>query len=539
MADTAQNVHVPVLIVGGGPVGLAAAIELAWRGIDCLLVERRDGSIGHPKMNQVSVRTTEICRRWGVAQTVRERSVPEDFPRNIRFVTATSGHELAHYEFPARRDEPCINSPEAIQRCSQIYFDGILRDHALSLGHARFAYRHELNSFSQDADGVTANLTDLATGTTKQVRAGYLVACDGADSEIRAALGIRMDGDYAINTNVNAFFSCTDHDALFHHGRAVMQWLIDGEGVWGDIVSVNGRDLWRFSLMRVPPGPLPGKEEMAAHLRRVIGRDAAFEIHAVLAWERRRVVAERFSAGRVLLAGDAAHQMSPTGGFGMNTGIQEAVDACWKLAAMIQGWGGPRMLASYDLERRPVARMIVDEAARNFFQFGTLPKGRDIDADTPAGATLRKAIGDTIYAARFDREYEMEGVPLGYRLEDSPIVIPDGTPAPPFEVMTYRPTARPGHRAPHAWLDHDRSMLDLYGRGYTLLRFDVDAATAPLQTAARESGVPLSVVDIADNAIARLYERRLVLVRPDGFVAWRADTVPDDAVGIIDAIRGV
>ncbi|MCG6876814.1 MAG: FAD-dependent monooxygenase [Betaproteobacteria bacterium] len=536
MAGTTTDV--PVLIVGGGPVGLAAAIELAWRGIDCLLVERRDGSIGHPKMNQVSVRTMEICRRWGVARTVRERSVPEDFPRNIRFVTATSGYELAHYDFPARKDEPCTNSPEAIQRCSQIYFDVILREHAQSLGHALFAYRHELESFSQDADGVTADLTDLATGAKKRMRAGYVLACDGAESGIRAALGIPMVGDQSLNTNVNAFFSCTDHDALFRNGRAVMQWLIDGQGVWGDIVSVNGHDLWRFSLMRLPPGAQPGEEEMATHLRRAIGRDAAFEIHSVLPWERRRVVAKRFSEERVLLAGDAAHQMSPTGGFGMNTGIQEAVDACWKLAAVIQGWGGPQMLASYDLERRPVARMIVDEAARNFTQFSRLPKGEGIDADTPAGAALRKAIGDAIYAERFDREYVMEGVPLGYRVEDSPIVISDGTPTPPFEVMKYRPTARPGHRAPHAWLERDRSMLDLYGLGYTLVRFDPKIATAPLQAAARDRGVPMSVIDVADDTIAELYENNLVLVRPDGFVAWRGDAVPAQASGIIDVVRG-
>jgi len=182
--------------------------------------------------------------------------------------------------------------------------------------------------------------------------------------------------------------------------------------------------------------------------------------------------------------------------------------------------------------------MIVDEAARNFTQFATLPKGEGIDTDTPAGAVLRKAVGDAIYAERFDREYVMEGVPLGYRLEDSPIVIPDGTPAPPFEVMTYRPTARPGHRAPHAWLDRDRSMLDLFGLGYTLVRFDPHAATAPLQAAARDRGVPLSVVDVADDAIARLYERKLVLVRPDGFVAWRGDAAPDDALGIVDTVRG-
>lgn len=539
MASTSKpDIEVPVLIVGGGPVGLAASIELAWQGIENLLVERRDGSINHPKMNQVSVRTVEFCRRWGIADKVRQSSIPEDFPRSYRFVTATAGYELAHYDFPARKDAPCINSPEAIQRCSQIFFDPILRDHAAVLGGSRFAYAHELKSFEQDETGVTAEVAALEDGTAKRIRAQYMIACDGAESGVRDALGVKLDGDMSMNFNVNAFFRATDHDALFGNGRAVMQWIIDGDGVWGDIVSINGKDLWRFSLMRLENGHVPSFEEMGRHLRQAVGRDLDFEIVSVLPWERRRVVAERYQAGRVILAGDAVHQMSPTGGFGMNTGIQEAVDAAWKIAAVLDGWGGAKLIESYQTERQPVAWAIVDEAARNFNQFAKLPKGGDVNSDTAEADALRKAIGETIYAERFDREYDMEGVPLGYRYEGSPLVVPDGTPEPPFEVMTYTPTARPGHRAPHAWIGDGRSTLDLFGKGFALLRFGGAAESEALETAARDRGVPLTVHDIEDEQIAGLYERHYVVVRPDGHVAWRDDSVPADAGGLVDTITG-
>lgn len=539
MSDTSSKIEaVPVLIVGGGPVGLAASIELAWRGIESLVVERRDGTINHPKMNQVGVRTVEFCRRWGIADKVRQNSIPEDFPRAVRFVTSTAGYQLAHFQFPARADEPCINSPEAIQRCSQIYFDPILRDHAKNLGGATFAYNHDLISFNQDANGVTATINDTTAGITKQIRAQYMIACDGAESGVREALGIGLEGDMALNFNVNAFFRSEDHAALFKHGPAIMQWIIDGDGVWGDIVSINGKDLWRFSLMRVADGHIPSIDEMAGHIRRAVGQRVNFEIHSILPWQRRRVVAERFQDGRVLLAGDAVHQMSPTGGFGMNTGIQEAVDAAWKVAAMIEGWGGPKLIDSYDTERRPVAWAIVNEAARNYNQFAKLPQHAAIDEDTEDSEKLRLKVRDVIHAEKFDREYDMEGVPLGYRFEGSPLIVGDGTLEPPFEVMTYTPTVRAGHRAPHAWLDDGRSTLDLFGCGFTLLQFGGGEGSNDIVNAAASRSVPLTVQEIDDHAIAALYGNALVLVRPDGHVAWRGDQAPVDAGRLIDTVIG-
>ena len=532
------KIEVPVLIIGGGPVGLACAIELSWQGVECLLIEQRDGSISHPKMNQVSVRTTEFCRRWGISQKVRDSSIPEDFPRSIRFVTSTSGYQLAHYDFPSRKDEPCIHSPEAMQRCSQIYFDPILRDHARSIGGANFAYSHRLVSFEQDKNRVIAKIVSLETGAVTKVRADYMVACDGADSLVRNELGIKLQGDMSMNFNVNAFFRTTDHEVLFKHGRAVMQWIIDENGVWADIVSINGDDLWRFSLMRVLRAQIPTKREICKYLFKAAGCRIEHEILSILPWERRRVVAEKFQVGRVLLCGDAVHQLSPTGGFGMNTGIQEAVDAAWKIAAVIMGWGGQRLVDSYDMERRPVAWNIVNEAARNYDQFAKLPTNTGIVLADEGSQKLRDAIGQAIYNEKFDREYDMEGVPLGYCYEESPIILADGTQARPFEVMKYHPTARPGHRAPHAWLDDGRSILDLYGRGFTLLCFDSTVDTSSIVESALKRRMPMAIESIDNEEIFALYGRKLVLVRPDGHVAWRNDSPPEDAGNLIDKLRG-
>lgn len=538
-ADVKLAAEIAIVIVGGGPVGLALASELAWHDVPCLLVERRDGSIGHPKMNQVSARTMEFCRRWGIAKKVRAQSIPEDFPRHVKFETSTTGYLLANYEFPARQDAVLTDSPEYMQRCSQLWFDHILRDHTVSSSSVEQRYRTEFLGFVQNNDGVTIETRDLDTGESKTIRAEYLVACDGAESGIRDAAGIKLVGDESMSFNINVFFRSPDHESLFAKGRATMQWLFDENGLWADMVSINGKELWRLSIMRLPLGTGMTLDQAAEYIRKGVGRDFEFEVLSILPWMRRRVVADRFREGRIFLTGDSAHQMSPTGGYGMNAGIAEAVDLGWKVAAVYAGWGGAHLLDSYDAERRPVAQATTDEGARNFNQFLKIPFGPEIDQNTPAGEALRQQISDAIYTQNMDREYDTAGFILGYRYQGSPICVDDGTPEPPFEVTNYMPTSRPGHRAPHAWLGDNVSVLDCFGRGFTLLNFgNSNAVVAHIQEAAKSRGVPLRVHDISDPAAAKLYERDLVLVRPDGHVAWRGDTSPKDPLAIIDRVRG-
>jgi hypothetical protein len=255
-------------------------------------------------------------------------------------------------------------------------------------------------------------------------------------------------------------------------------------------------------------------------------------------WRRSRLVASRYAQGRVFLAGDSAHTMSPTGGFGMNTGMGDAVDLGWKLEGALRGWAGPGLLASYDVERRPVGARNAAAAADNFrHQMSARDCSRILD-DSPEGEAVRERVGEDIRAAT-RTEWECHGVVLGYRYEGSPIIVPDGSAPTVDDPANYEQTARPGHRAPHAWLSDGRSTLDLFGREFMLLRFGIDPPDPePLLAAARRRGVPAAVADISEPSIARLYQRRLVLVRPDGHSCWRADAAPSNPEAVIDTVRG-
>ena len=490
-------IWVPVLIVGGGPVGLTLATDLGWRGIRCLLVERRDGSITLPKMNMISARTMEFCRRWGIAREVRRLSIPEDFPRNILFVTSANGYELARFEYPSRSDARPVHSPEYLQRCSQIYFDPLLQRTVNGFSGVTLRYHTELVGFDQDADGVTAQLRGLETGETMTVRADYLIGCDGAESFVRECLGVRLEGNHSLGEETNIFYLSDDLRAMCPRTRAIMQMVYGGEGYLGALVSVDGIRQWRVSVRSKVIGAGMASEQPDAVVRRMVGRDFAFAVKSVMPWSRRRLMADRYRCGRVLLAGDAVHQLSPTGGFGMNTGIGDAIDLSWKLAAVIRGWGGKRLLDSYETERRPIGDSVTEEGARNYHVLAQLPTGAEIDEASDRGATLREKVSRFIRENEYDREFDTDGVTFGYRYEGSPLVIPDGTPEPPHEVMAYRPTARPGHRAPHVWLDDDRSTLDLFGRDFTLLCLDADPEeAAPLRQAAAERAMPLQIAPL-------------------------------------------
>jgi hypothetical protein len=316
--------------------------------------------------------------------------------------------------------------------------------------------------------------------------------------------------------------------------------FIGPEGTWATMVAINGRDWWRFSIVGDQTMRVLTEDDVRAAFKRAVGRDFEFEVLSIMPWIRRQLVADTYGTDRVLIAGDAAHLTSPTGGFGMNMGIQDSVDLGWKLAARVRGWGGSKLLASYEIERRPVAIRNVREATGNLQR---MLKPRDekppkaVFEPGPDGDAARKTFGDA-YTDMMKREWFTIGIHLGYRYEGSPIVVPDGTPEPADTVTSYEQTARPGHRAPHVWLAEGRSTLDFFGENFVLLRFAQDARVDALERAAALRHVPMSVIDIDHKAAAQLYERKLVLVRPDGHVAWRADVQPLDALKVIDTIRG-
>jgi len=536
--DVPRNIE-PVLVVGGGPVGLALAGDLGWRGLSCLLIEQSDGSIYQPRMDLVGIRTMEFCRRWGLVGAVEASPYPRDYAQDNIYLTAMTGHELGRERFPGIGDAPPPKeSPQRRERCPQNMFDPILRAFAQAQPTVRLRYRTRLVAFTQSADHITATVENADTGAREDILAQYIVGCDGARSLVRETLGLAMRGNPVLTYTTNVIFRCPHLLSLHDKGKAYRHIFIGPEGTWSTIVAINGRNEWRFSIIGGAEQREYSKPEIEAAIRRAVGRDFDFEILSVLPWVRRELVAERYRNGRGFIAGDAAHVMSPTGGFGMNTGIGDAVDLSWKLTATLEGWGGDALLDSYSTERQPIGARNVTEAAGNLRRMLSVDPHPDLLDDTPQGAATRDKVGRE-FSETMRREWFTLGVHLGYRYEGSPICLSDGTAAPVDNPRVYVPTARPGHRAPHAFLADGRSMLDLFGRGFVLLGFGTDAAAAaPLLEAAKERNVPINFTAIAEPHVAALYERRFVLVRPDGHVAWRGDRIPADPLRVIDVVRG-
>jgi 2-polyprenyl-6-methoxyphenol hydroxylase-like FAD-dependent oxidoreductase len=530
-----SRLQTAVVIVGGGPVGLALANELGWRGVDCIVVERATAPPDFPTCESVNARTLEHFRRWGIANAVRNAGFPPDIPRSVRFMTRILGHELLCFERPSNRDfqkQLGDLTPEAGIWCPRMLFEPVMRNRLEQYPQVRQLNGWEVTGFDQSDSRVIVQVRELATGTCLQIDALYLAACDGAASETRKRLGIGMEGAFAEGHNVTVYFE----------SAALRDALVDKPGVMMDIANVDGRanlsavdgdSRWRL-IQHVQPDEALDPER---RVRTALGRDLEFKVIGARAWAGHRVVAERMRVDRAFLVGDSAHLLWPRGGFGMNTGIGDAVDLGWKLQAVLGGWGGAALLDTYEQERRPVATRNVNEAASNREADAAVPVSALLEADSPEGAAERAAVAAVIRAKRA-KEWNSLGIQLGYRYDPSAICIPDGVTPPPESPTDYVPGTWPGSRAPHAWLREGVSTLDLYGRGFVLLSFgDADAARS-LVDAADLRGVPLQVVPVDDASVFRLYQQRYVLVRPDGHVAWRGAKVPEDPLTLVDRVRG-
>jgi hypothetical protein len=387
---------------------------------------------------------------------------------------------------------------------------------------------------------VTAKLRNFETGLEETINADYLVGTDGAASAVREKLAIPMHGESVLTYTTNVIFRCRDLPSLHDKGKAYRFIFIDRKGTWLTIVAIDGADRWRMSIIGDKSKRQVPDAEIRELIVRAMGKPFEFEIESIMPWTRRELVAESYGTDRVFLAGDACHLMSPTGGFGMNTGIADAVGLAWKLEAAVKGWGGPNLLKSYGIERKPVAERAVKEASGNLGRMlaarKTAPPEIAFKPD-PEGEAARKQYGDW-YTEIMRREWYSIGIHLGFDYYHSPVICPDGSPTPPDEVSHYKQTGRPGHRAPHVWLQDGKSILDLFGRGYVLLCFSAADGEGFAKAAARR-GVPLEVVELSGEKAARfLYGANFVLVRPDGHVAWRGDTLPEDAGRVIEVVRG-
>lgn len=529
-----------ILIIGGGPVGFALAIDLAYRGRRSLVVEQDAGTglVLLAKAGYLNERSMEIFRRWGLAERIANWGLPDDYPRDTTYCTSLNGHWIGTDALACARDRvPPESTPEINRKCPQYVLDPLLAQAAIDTGLVDVRYNTRFEALERYADGVRVQLRNVQDDTVDEVHVPYLVACDGAASAVRDALHIPFDGE-TLDYSVSALVEIDRLERFHPLGRAERFMFIGTEGTWANITSVDMLSLWRFTVLGAQQPESLADVDMEADLRRAMGRDdVPFKILRYVPWRRSQCTARTIRSGRVLLAGDAAHTTSPTGGHGLNTGIGDAAGLGWVLDALLAGWGGDGLLDAYSAERRGVAIRNSSASTRNYNAWvgGTDYSG--VLREGPEGDTARREIGARLSAMLYP-EWNSYGVAMGYRYDDSPIVVPDGTPATDDDPSVYVQTARPGHRAPHGWLNDGRSIIDLFGQDFVLLRFDDAADPTPLTDAAGRNRVPVSVVDVRSPELAGQYERKLVLVRPDGHVAWRADSVPEDADDLMNRVRG-
>lgn len=528
-----------VLIVGGGPVGLSLALDLGSRGIAVLLVEQEDGTIDHPRASAENARTMEFMRRWGIADAVRAAATPPGFSQDVVYLTSLNGFEIARISRPEHGSGGASShSPESPQRCNQVWLDPIIARAAAAHDSVTLRYRHRFISYEENGDRIVATVRDLVSGEDRRIAAQYLIACCGGRSSIGRTIGSEMQGTPAIEYNLNLFLRIHDLDHYHNKGNAALYYFVDSSGIWRVLAELDGRSFWRVAIRGKQYYDDPESVDAEALISGMVGRSMPYEVLSRRGWIARDLVASSYGGGRVFLAGDAAHQNSPTGGFGMNTGIADAVDLGWKLAAVLDGWGGPQLLSSYEIERRAVALRNVRQATENFKSDRKRTADPAIADDSPAGAAARREMGAAIEGTQA-RQFLTDGTALGYRYDGSPIVCEDGTPVPPDPISEYRPIARPGARAPHVSLDDGRSTIDLFGRGFALLRLGQSAPdSSPVERAFAARGVPLTVTTLHEPSVLEHYERQLVLVRPDGHVAWRSDLLPDDPAALAERVRG-
>lgn len=584
-----SDITVPVLIVGGGGCGLSTSIFLSAHGIEHHLVERHIDTSHLPKAHYLNQRTMEVFRQYGIAESIYEVGTPiEDFGK-VTWVTSLGGDG----ELDARTimkmdsfgggellpryiaDSPCLSS-----NYPQIRLEPLLRQHAEQRAPGAIHFNRELISFAQDNDGVHAVIKDRVTNETYTVDAQYLVGADGGKT-VGPALGVTMEGPTGLLDMVSTHFTAdlspwADDDTLIY-------WLLnpEGSGSWDSgVMATMGptwgkhSEEWVFHFTFRPDDPERFDEEAIVPRIRALLKlpDLEMQVHKVSHWILEGVLADRYRVGKVFLAGDAAHRHPPTTGLGLNTAVQDAQNLVWKLAAVLNGDASASLLESYEAERRPIGMRNVDWAMFTFLNhmvidagIGLIP-GQPLDqkrevfrayfSDTPMGETRRARTAEVIGTQR--TEFHAHDLEIGFSYAQGALVS-DGSEPPPRDPMgsIYHPTTRPGHRLPHAWLEHDGQRLSTHDLTEACACFAL--ITGPdggqwmqaAQLAEEKYRVRIKVLPIGDSAdytdptgtwaqLRGIEDGGAILVRPDNHVGWRSISEPtspaDDLAAALSTI---
>lgn len=517
-----------VIIAGGGPVGTALAIDLGLRGVTCAVVEKRSAPSTVPRGQNLTQRTMEHFARWGIADAVRDaRVMPKGYP--IGGVTAY--HDLMGEFWHVAPGREIVNTyyAQANERLPQYLTEAVLRRRVSELDNVDVLLGHRVTAVEQDGTGVEVRVE--AGDRTRTLRARYVVGCDGGQSLVREQSGIEQSGTNFDQVMVLVVLrSRALHEALNRYPERSTYRVLhpDLQGYWMYFGRVDVGEGWFFHAP-VPPGVNPHDVDVTALLRRAAGLDVECEIDHVGLWDLRVNVADTYSSGRAFIAGDAAHTHPPYGGFGLNNGLEDAANLGWKLAGALEGWAGPALLDSYSAERQPVFRDI----GENIIAAGIRRDREFLEKFTPGRdhAVFATAFEELVTSSRdLVRGYEPH-------YEGSPITVgAAGGVSGAHGVHSMR--ARAGHHLPPQRLSSGCAVFDELGPGFTLLALDSDdGSVAAYEQAATLSGVRLKVLRDSRAGGREDYEARLILVRPDEYVAWASDETPQHLHGAADVLR--
>jgi 2-polyprenyl-6-methoxyphenol hydroxylase-like FAD-dependent oxidoreductase len=529
-----------VLIVGAGPVGLTLAVDLGKRGIRCTLIELKEAPAFLPKMERCNARTMELYRRMGISERVRAAGLPRTAPMDVFIVLSLVEPPLWRLPFPsvAQAEQEIAASTDAAmplepyQLISQYTLEPLLKSIAEELPSVAVRYGHELTAFTDNGDSVTGHIRRL-DGSTLDITADYLVGCDGGGSGVRRQLDIKLQGDGNLLQFRQALYHCPDLYERIPIGNGRHYHVADAQSSF----LITQDSTRHFTLHAI----VDSDEAMDRKLEEVVAMPFKYERLSCAPWKQNLLIADSYQRGRVFLAGDAVHLVIPTGGLGMNTGVGDAVDLGWKLAATLKGWGGPELLASYEIERRQVGERNV--AASRFAATGRRkwramyrPNIRDKTAE--GEETRRNLIAVAEVEQR--KSNEMIGAELGYRYVGSPLIAEEPGEGPPHEFMTYEPSTWPGTRLPHVWLKDHTAPQDRIGYGdhYTLLRLDGRSDAGGLDKAFAAIGAPFKVLALDEPHAREVYGCGVMLLRPDMHIAWRGDAAPEDATKLARMATG-
>jgi len=540
----ASQIDKPVLIVGGGPVGMTMALCLAKRGIPSYLVELRSAeTLPDVKCNHISSRSMELFRSLGISQDLRAAGLPDDYPHDVSYRTSTLGEEIARIHIPGRNTRLTDHSgpdgnwptPEPPHRINQRYIEPILRRHVQNQTLITCLYRHQVLSFTQDENQVTAQIQNLDQSDSQALTlsAAYMVGCDGGRSMVRKGMGAKLVGDEVVQRVQS---TCIRAPHLIEHMKAPPAWAMFTVNPRrsGNIYAIDGKEVWLIhNYLRDHEADFESVDRDWA-IRTILGVDDQFEYEVMSKedWFGRRLVSDKLQEGRVFVAGDAAHLWVPYAGYGMNAGLADASNLAWHLAAQIESWASPFALSAYEKERHPITEQVSRFAMNHAHAMSKRRKEipENLEEQSAEGAKARVAFGQDLYDLNV-QQYCCAGLNFGYFYDQSPVMVYDAQSAPDYSMGSFTASTVPGCRAPHFWLEQDTSLYDALGAAYTLLCFkpECDAEVSAVQKAAGEANMPLKILDVSAYPDRPLeYSHHFAIVRADAHTVWRGDQLYEE-----------